>query len=79
MTAPVTMRQIAERAGVSIGTVSHVINETAKVRLFRLTMPDEVLQRSHHPPLVAKRGVALEASARPVRPMRENDRYGSSP
>src|SRR5271166_2617302 len=33
MTSPVTMRQIAERAGVSIGTVSHVINETAKVRL----------------------------------------------
>jgi LacI family transcriptional regulator len=26
------MRQIAERAGVSIGTVSHVINETAMVR-----------------------------------------------
>src|SRR6202167_3015786 len=32
MTAPVTMRQIAERAGVSIGTVSHVFNETATVR-----------------------------------------------
>jgi DNA-binding LacI/PurR family transcriptional regulator len=32
MTARVTMRQIAERAGVSIGTVSHVINETAIVR-----------------------------------------------
>lgn len=32
MTAPVTMRQIAERARVSIGTVSHVINETAPVR-----------------------------------------------
>ncbi|HUM06122.1 MAG TPA: LacI family DNA-binding transcriptional regulator [Terriglobales bacterium] len=32
MNPPVTMRQIAERAGVSIGTVSHVINETAPVR-----------------------------------------------
>jgi len=32
MSAPVTMRQIAERADVSIGTVSHVINDTAKVR-----------------------------------------------
>ena len=32
MTAPVTMRQIAERADVSIGTVSHVVNGTAKVR-----------------------------------------------
>jgi DNA-binding LacI/PurR family transcriptional regulator len=32
MTTPVTMRQIAERAQVSIGTVSHVINETAAVR-----------------------------------------------
>lgn len=32
MTTPVTMRQIAERARVSIGTVSHVINGTAAVR-----------------------------------------------
>jgi LacI family transcriptional regulator len=32
MNPPVTMRQIAERARVSIGTVSHVINDTAKVR-----------------------------------------------
>jgi LacI family transcriptional regulator len=32
MTQSVTMRQIAERAGVAIGTVSHVINETATVR-----------------------------------------------
>ena len=32
MGEPVTMRQIAERADVSIGTVSHVINGTARVR-----------------------------------------------
>jgi DNA-binding LacI/PurR family transcriptional regulator len=32
MNPPVTMRQIAERARVSLGTVSHVINNTAKVR-----------------------------------------------
>jgi LacI family transcriptional regulator len=32
MTRPITMREIAERARVSIGTVSHVINDTAKVR-----------------------------------------------
>ena len=32
MNPPVTMQQIAERAGVSLGTVSHVINNTAKVR-----------------------------------------------
>jgi len=32
MSRPVTMREIAERARVSIGTVSHVINDTAKVR-----------------------------------------------
>lgn len=32
MTAPVKMRQIAERAQVSVGTVSHVINGSAKVR-----------------------------------------------
>jgi DNA-binding LacI/PurR family transcriptional regulator len=32
MSGPVTMQQIADRAGVSIGTVSHVINGTARVR-----------------------------------------------
>ena len=32
MSANVTMRQIAERAQVSIGTVSHVVNGTARVR-----------------------------------------------
>lgn len=32
MDKPITMREIAKRAGVSIGTVSHVINDTAKVR-----------------------------------------------
>ena len=32
MTAPVTMRQIAERAHVSLGTVSHVVNGSARVR-----------------------------------------------
>jgi DNA-binding LacI/PurR family transcriptional regulator len=32
MKRPVTVRQIAERADVSIGTVSHVINGTARVR-----------------------------------------------
>lgn len=32
MALPVTIRQIAEKAGVSIGTVSHVINGTANVR-----------------------------------------------
>src|SRR6266849_8972766 len=32
MSVPATMRQIADRADVSIGTVSHVINGTAKVR-----------------------------------------------
>lgn len=32
MSRPVTIRQIAERAEVSIGTVSHVINGTARVR-----------------------------------------------
>ncbi|MGB9434744.1 MAG: LacI family DNA-binding transcriptional regulator [Candidatus Acidiferrum sp.] len=32
MTAPVTMRQIAKRADVSIGTVSHVVNDSARVR-----------------------------------------------
>ena len=31
MNSPVTMRQIAERAAVSIGTVSHVVNGTRHV------------------------------------------------
>src|ERR1700740_3523583 len=32
MSKPATMKQIAERAQVSIGTVSHVVNGTAPVR-----------------------------------------------
>src|SRR5437763_1795830 len=32
MSRPVTVRQIAERAEVSVGTVSHVINGTVQVR-----------------------------------------------
>jgi DNA-binding LacI/PurR family transcriptional regulator len=44
MTRPVTMRQIAELAGVSIGTVSHVINETAAVRP---KLRDRVLEAVH--------------------------------
>src|ERR1044071_7635758 len=32
MSVPVTIRQIAQKADVSIGTVSHVINGTATVR-----------------------------------------------
>ena len=44
MTRPVTMRQIAELAGVSIGTVSHVINETAAVRP---KLRDRVLEAIH--------------------------------
>jgi DNA-binding LacI/PurR family transcriptional regulator len=38
------MRQIAERANVSIGTVSHVINQTAKVRP---KLRDRVLEAVH--------------------------------
>lgn len=42
--SPVTMRQIAERAKVSIGTVSHVINRTAKVRP---ALQERVLEAIH--------------------------------
>ena len=55
MTAPVTMRQIAEMAEVSIGTVSHVINGTAKVReKLRQRVLDAIRQLGYQPSQLAR-------------------------
>jgi DNA-binding LacI/PurR family transcriptional regulator len=55
MSAPVTMRQIAERADVSIGTVSHVINDTAKVReKLRQRVLEAIRSLGYHPSQLAR-------------------------
>src|ERR671931_231532 len=55
MTLAVTMRQIAEQAGVSIGTVSHVINGTAKVReKLRLRVLDAIRELRYQPSQLAR-------------------------
>lgn len=57
MTAPVTMRQIAERAGVSIGTVSHVINQTAVVRTKLRERVLEAIRRMGYQPSALAQGL----------------------
>lgn len=55
MNPPVTMRQIAERADVSIGTVSHVINDTAKVReKLRQRVMDAIQSLGYQPSQLAR-------------------------
>ena len=55
MSVPVTMRQIAERAEVSIGTVSHVINGTAKVReKLRLRVVEAIRSLGYQPSQLAR-------------------------
>lgn len=55
MAAPVTMREIAQRARVSIGTVSHVINNTAKVRpKLRERVLDAVRSLGYQPSALAQ-------------------------
>jgi LacI family transcriptional regulator len=55
MNPPVTMRQIAERADVSIGTVSHVINDTAKVReKLRQRVLDAIRSLGYQPSQLAR-------------------------
>lgn len=55
MIAPVTMRQIAETAEVSIGTVSHVINGTAKVReRLRQRVLDAIRKLGYQPSQLAR-------------------------
>lgn len=51
----VTMRQIARRARVSVGTVSHVINGTAGVReLVRRRVLDTITRLGYRPSLLAR-------------------------
>src|SRR6266850_3414687 len=57
MSEPVTMRQIAERAEVSIGTVSHVINGTAKVREKLRIRVVEAIRRLGYQPSQLGRGL----------------------
>ena len=55
MNPPVTMRQIAERADVSIGTVSHVVNDTAKVReKLRQRVLDAIRSLGYQPSQLAR-------------------------
>jgi DNA-binding LacI/PurR family transcriptional regulator len=55
MNPPVTMRQIAERAEVSIGTVSHVVNDTAKVReKLRQRVLDAIRSLGYQPSQLAR-------------------------
>jgi len=55
MSVPVTMRQIAERAEVSIGTVSHVINGTAKVReKLRIRVVEAIRSLGYQPSQLAR-------------------------
>src|ERR1700726_2090295 len=55
MSMPVTMRQIAERADVSIGTVSHVINGTAKVReKLRIRVVEAIRSLGYQPSQLAR-------------------------
>jgi DNA-binding LacI/PurR family transcriptional regulator len=55
MSLPVTMRQIAERADVSIGTVSHVINGTAKVReKLRIRVVEAIRSLGYQPSQLAR-------------------------
>jgi LacI family transcriptional regulator len=57
VTAPVTMRQIAERAKVSIGTVSHVINGTATVRAKRRDRVLEAIRSFGYQPSALAQGL----------------------
>jgi len=55
MSVPVTMRQIAEQADVSIGTVSHVINGTAKVReKLRVRVVEAIRSLGYQPSQLAR-------------------------
>lgn len=55
MSGQVTMRQIAERAQVSIGTVSHVVNGTARVRTkLRLRVQEAIRNLGFQPSALAQ-------------------------
>src|ERR1700730_10295268 len=51
----VTMREIAERAGVSLGTVSHVLNDSAAVRdVLRSRVMEAVKDLGYEPSQLAR-------------------------
>ncbi len=55
MSRPITIRQIAKKANVSIGTVSHVINETANVReKLRIRVLDAIRSLGYQPSQLAR-------------------------
>jgi DNA-binding LacI/PurR family transcriptional regulator len=58
-TNPVTMRQIADRAEVSIGTVSHVVNGTARVRSNLRRRVQEVIRTLGFQPSALAQGLRL--------------------
>lgn len=54
---PVTMREVAQRAGVSVTTVSHVVNDKAGVRIgaeARARVQEAVAELGYRPNLMAK-------------------------
>src|ERR1700737_3971538 len=55
MTNVTTMKQIAERAQVSLGTVSHVVNQTAPVReRLRLRVLEAIRSLGYQPSQLAR-------------------------
>src|SRR5882757_10935068 len=62
MTKPATMKEIAERAQVSIGTVSHVVNGTAPVRDKLRKRVLEVIARLGYQPSQLGRGLRRDST-----------------
>jgi DNA-binding LacI/PurR family transcriptional regulator len=62
MSKPVTMKQIAERAQVSIGTVSHVVNGTSPVREKLRNRVLEVIASLGYQPSQLARGLRRDST-----------------
>jgi DNA-binding LacI/PurR family transcriptional regulator len=63
MSNTTTMKQIAERAQVSLGTVSHVLNGTARVRERRLARVLEAIHALGYRPSELARGLRLKSTS----------------
>jgi DNA-binding LacI/PurR family transcriptional regulator len=63
MSNTTTMKQIAERAQVSLGTVSHVVNGTAPVRERRRTRVLEAIHALGYRPSELARGLRLKSTS----------------